>query len=300
LKRILKWLGMLIVAVLVVGGGFVGWQVMAFDRSMSKHYDIPLPKIERSTDPDVIARGKHLAESVSACATSDCHGADFGGGKLMKMGPLGTLQAPNITTSGRGAEYSDGEIARLVLHGVKRDGTSVRFMSALEINWLPDDDLTAVISYLRSMPPVQKPNGPMELGVLAKVLDRLDKIPLDQARRIDHEHRKTAPAPEPTANYGRFIGQMCQGCHGEHYSGGPIPGAPPSIPVPRNITPDETGIKAYSFGDFNNLLDTGIRQNGQKLDPFMPYEALSKMNELERKALWAFLQTLPPRKFGGR
>ena len=38
------------------------------------------------------------------------------------MGPLGTMQAPNITAGGRGGEYWDAEFARLILHGVKRDG----------------------------------------------------------------------------------------------------------------------------------------------------------------------------------
>jgi cytochrome c553 len=300
LKRILKWLGVLLVVAVLGLSSFVGYQVMAFNRSMSKTYNIPPPNISRSTEAAVIERGKHLAESLGACATKDCHGHDLAGGELLDIGPLGIMVAPNITPAGRAAQYSDPEIARLILHGVKRDGKPVRFMMSQEINWLPDDDIQALISYVRSVPPVQKPDGEMKIGVLGKVLDRLDKIKLDVARRIDHEHRRNAPAPAPTAAYGAFIGQLCQGCHGEHYSGGPIPGAPPSIPIPKNITPHDTGIKKYSFDDFNKLLDTGIKKDGSKLDPFMPVEALSKMNETERQALWAFLQTIEPRPFGGR
>jgi len=54
------------------------------------------------------------------------------------------------------------------------------------------------------------------------------------------------------------------------------------------------------MSDFNKLLDQGIRKNGKKLDPFMPVEALAKMNQIERRALWAYLEAVPARPFGGR
>ena len=185
-KRILLGVGGLVDLVVVGGGAFVGFHVHAFGASLDKVYEVPLTKVERSTDTTVLARGKHLAESVAACANSDCHGADFGGGKTTEVGPLGKFTAPNISSGGLGAAYSDAEIFRLVRHGVKRDGRGVRFMPSQEINWLSDGDITAVISYLRTMPAVQKANGPFEVGLLGKVLDRFDLIPIDIARRIDH------------------------------------------------------------------------------------------------------------------
>jgi cytochrome c553 len=273
---------------------------MAFNGSVTKKYDIPLPKIERSTDAAVIERGKHLADSLCACSAGDCHGSDLSGGKITDIGPIGKMAAQNLTAAGIGGQYSDGELARLLIHGVKRDGTTVLMMPVGDFNWLPDDDVQAVISYVRSVPPVKKDERGFQVGFLGKILDRQDKFPLDIARRIDHEHRASAPKPEPTEKYGAYVGRLCQGCHGEHLSGGPIPGAPPSIPIPPNITTDPSGIKAYAFEDFNKLLDSGMKKNGQKLNPFMPYEALSHMNDVERQALWAFLQKVEPRPFGGR
>jgi mono/diheme cytochrome c family protein len=299
-KRVLKWLGILVALALLVAGSYALAQAMAFDKSMAKKYDIPFPKIERSTDPEVIARGKHLAESVAGCAISDCHGSDLGGGKVTDIGPVGKMAAQNLTAAGLGGKYSDGEMARLIIHGVKRDGTGVAMMPVSDFNWLPDDEIQAIISYVRSVPAVERGDRGFQTGLLGKILDRQDKFFIDVARRVDHEHRATGPKPEPTEKYGRYIGRLCQGCHGEHFSGGPIPGAPPSIPIPPNITPDDSGIKAYAYEDFIKLLETGIRKNGKKLDPFMPYEALSKMNDIERQALWAFLRTVEPRPFGGR
>lgn len=281
-------------------GAFVWSQTSAYASSMEKIYDVPLPGLVASKDPASIQRGEHLAKSVAACATADCHGKDLAGGNALEMGPLGTIVGPNVTSAGLGAAYSDGELARLIQHGIKKDGRSVVFMPAHEINWLPDEDVVAILSYVRSLPGVDKPNGAMKVGLLGKVLDRRDSIVLDVARRIDHSRLDKAPPAAPTVEYGKHIAKLCMGCHGTGFGGGPIPGAPSHIPTPTNITPHESGIKAWSYEDFSTLLDRGLKKDGQPLDPFMPLEALSNMDETERKALWAFLTSLPPREFGTR
>lgn len=300
IKRILKVLAGIVVVVLLVGGGWAGWQVRAFNASMARTYDVSVAKIARSTDPAVLERGKHLAESIGACASKDCHGGDFGGGEAIKMGPLGSMQGPNITAGGRGAEYSDAELARVLLHGIKRDGHGLQFMPAPDFAWWPDEDIVAVISFLRTVPAVARPSGAMQLGLLAKVLDRHNMIPIDVARRIDHQQRPVAPPPSPTAAYGTFLANACRGCHGATLSGGRIPGAPAEMAIPLNITPHETGIAGWTYADFDKLLSTGIRKSGKTLDPMMPVTELGKFNQIERQALWAFLQTVPAQPFGGR
>ena len=300
IKRFLKVFAGIVVVVLLGGGGWAGWQVHAFNASMGRIYEVPMAQISRSTDPAVLERGKHLAESIGACASKDCHGGDFGGGDAIKMGPLGTMQGPNITAGGRGGEYSDTELARLLLHGIKRDGHGLQFMPAPDFAWWPDEDIVAVISFLRTVPAVARPSGAMQLGLLAKVLDRHNMIPIDVARRIDHQQRPVAPPPSPTAAYGTFLANACRGCHGATLSGGRIPGAPADMAIPLNITPHETGIAGWTYADFDKLLSTGIRKSGKTLDPMMPVTELGKFNQTERQALWAFLQTVPAQPFGGR
>lgn len=300
LKRIGIGFGVLVLVVVAGGGLFAHAKISAFDASIDHVYDLPIPTVVRSTDPAVIARGKHLAESVGPCAAGDCHGPDLGGGKVTEMGPLGTMGAPNLTESGLGAAYTDGELARLLRHGVKKDGRSVRFMPVTDFNWLPESDLVAVISFVRSVPPVERPSHAMQVGALGKVLDRLDQIPMDVARRIDHSNVEMGPPPAPTAAYGRFVGRSCSGCHGKTLSGGPIPGAPSSFAVPLNITPHETGLKGWTYEDFDRLLTTGVRKNGKKVDPLMPVESFGKLEEIEKRALFAYLQSVPAVPFGGR
>ncbi|HEY8072622.1 MAG TPA: c-type cytochrome [Labilithrix sp.] len=305
MKRIVKRVVLVILAVAVVVAAsfaiFAYVQVRNFDASMAKVYDVPPLAITISTDEAVLARGKHLVESVAPCATRDCHGSDLAGGTNIDVGPIGNFCGPNISAGGLGATYTDGELARLVRHGVKKDGRSVRFMPAHEFGFLPDSDLTAAISYLRTMPPVDRPNALMTIKWFGKFIDRMDGIPLDIARRIDHEHPEvwTGP-PEPTAKYGRLLARSCTGCHGKKFSGGPIPGAPASMPKPLNLTPHETGLKDWTFDDFDKLLSTGVRKNGSALNPFMPLDAIGRLDPIERRALWEYLRTLPPVPLGNR
>jgi cytochrome c553 len=289
--------------VLVVGAAGTAAYTMCskFDASMELVYDVPVPDVVRSTDPAVVARGDHVVHSIAACAAAACHGEDLAGAdKPTAMGPLGQFAGPNITGAGLGAAYSDGELARIIKHGIKKDGTSVRFMPSQDLSWLPEGDVVAVVSYLRTVPDVDRPNEATVVAPLGKVLDRCDQVVWDVARRIDHAKVETPPAPQPTAVYGAYIARHCSGCHGEHFSGGAIPGAPSSIPVPPNLTPDRTGLAAWTFADFERLMRTGVRKNGDRLDPFMPIETWKNLDDTEMRAVFAYLRSLPPRPRGGR
>jgi len=290
-----------IVLAALSGGVFALIEASAFDASVDKDYGIAPLDIHAVTDPAVIARGKHIAETFGGCL--GCHGDDLGGKPGEDIGPLGEVPAPNLTRGQGGVadRYSDGELARLLRHGVRSSGKSLRFMPAQDTSWLPDDDVQAVISFVRSAPPVDRTIAETRIGLLGKILDRLDAIPLDVARRIDHaEPRpKTLPA-QPTAEYGAKLARACIGCHGQHFSGGPIPGAPSELPIPANLTPHETGLAALSEADWNRILDTGIKRSGVPINSFMPIDALRAMNAAERGALYSFLRALPPRPFGER
>ena len=62
-----------------------------------------------------------------------------------------------------------------------------------------------------------------------------------------------------------------------------------------NITPDDaTGIGKWTFADFKNAVHGGIRADGAYLYPAMPYDAFTKIEEDDLKALWAYLSSLKP------
>jgi hypothetical protein len=96
------------------------------------------------------------------------------------------------------------------------------------------------------------------------------------------------------------VSRLCTGCHGETLSGGRIPGAPSSFAIPLNLTPDKTGLQGWTFADFERLMVQGTRKNGKPLDPLMPIEAIARMDDTEKHALFSYLMSLPPIPFGNR
>lgn len=299
LKKVAKVVGAVVAALIVGVGGYAGSQIAAFDASMARVYELPPVDLKVTSDAAAIARGKHLTESLGACSLRDCHGSDFGSGKPIEAGPLGVFAAPNLTLIV--PAYSDGELARLLRYGIRKDGRSLRFMPVQEFSWWRDEDVAAAIAYLRTLPRIERQAGTMQIRTLAKILDRRDLVKIDIARRLVEQPPTLAPPPSPTKEYGAFLAHLCKSCHGETLSGGKIPGTPPSIPIPSNLTPDASGLgPSYTYEQFGRLMVLGIKQNGVKLDPFMPIEAIARMDEVEKRALFAYLRSIPARHFGNR
>ena len=300
-KHVLKWTGITVGVLVFVVVSFVGFQLFRYGRAVAKVYDVPPVDVVASTDSAVLARGKHLALSIGACTA--CHGPLLGGQLVDDLGPIGVMHAPNLTSGVGGVsnDYTDGEFARAVRHGIKHDGRTVLFMPSQEFNWWPDEDLVALVSYIRKVPPIDNEVPPSSVGLLGKLLDRFDFLAITIAARIDQEaDRSDVPDPEPTAAYGQYLAMACMGCHGENLSGGRIPGAPASLPTPANLTMHETGLADWTQEDFVKLLNTGVRPDGSEVDPFMGVASTRAMNDVEKAALWAYLGSVEVMEFGGR
>jgi mono/diheme cytochrome c family protein len=92
----------------------------------------------------------------------------------------------------------------------------------------------------------------------------------------------------------------CYACHTVPNVGKPFAGGRPietpfgSITAP-NITPDaETGIGAWSDQQFDNAVREGVRPNGTRLYPAMPYTSYTKMSRDDVLAIRAYLKTVEP------
>ena len=67
-----------------------------------------------------------------------------------------------------------------------------------------------------------------------------------------------------------------------------------NMPIVANLTPHETGLKGWTEADFIRALREGKRKDGTDILPAMPWKAYGQMNDVEIKALWAYLLTVPP------
>ena len=81
--------------------------------------------------------------------------ADLGGRVLGDNLLMGWLVATNLTRGqgGLGADYTDQDLVRAIRHGVGR-GKSLVFMPSESFQRYSDEDLAAIIAYLRTIPPV--------------------------------------------------------------------------------------------------------------------------------------------------
>ena len=266
---------------------------------MGKVYALVQTPLIAPKDAASIAEGQRLYVSRGC---SHCHGADLSGMTFIDEPPIGTFTAANLTTgkSGAASRMSDSDFARAIRNGIGSGGRALIFMPSTDFQGMSDEEVGKIVAYIRSVPPVDKPSVPQSVGPVGRALFLSGKLPLlVTAELIDHNARApTQVAAAPTVEFGRYLAAGCTGCHGEHFSGGPIPGGPPHWPQARNITP--TGIGSWSEGDFVKAMRTGVRPDGNTMKEPMPWQNLSKMTDVELKAMWAYLRTVPVRADGNR
>ncbi len=301
MRRMLKWLGILVAVLLVGAAAMLAYVWFASEAMLAERYDRAGKAVAVPDDAASITEGERLA---TARGCRDCHGADLGGG-MLDVG-IAKFWGPNLTSD------PDGAAARLpdpatwelaVRHGVGGDGRPLLMMPAHELVRLPDDELGKIIAYARSAPPVSRPAQPHELSLLVRGLSVFGLFPLVTVTIADHA-LSDAPTPRrgATVAYGEHLAKLaCVGCHGAGLSGGRIPGTPRSVPVVANLTPDpDTGLGRWSPADFTTAIRTSKRPDGSAIDPFMPAKSFAALDDVELAALWAYLQSVPPRPKGGR
>ena len=299
LLRVLRAVGMGLVATVLVGAAAVyGITTMQLRRKVDFE---PKRLAAVHADSATLARGKHLATAIGKCA--ECHGDNMAGKTFIEAGPVFKLYGPNLTP-GRGsavASLTDQEISNAIRHGVRKDGTSLLFMPSEDWAGMADADVGALIAYIRQLPAVDNVTPRSSVGPVGRALMLAGQLPLFSAEKVKHRGAvPAAPAAGRTVEYGRYLADIggCTGCHGATLSGGRIPGAPPDLPIPANITP--AGIGRYTEADFARAMREGVRPDGSKINDFMPIKWTKLMTDDEISAVYAYLQTVPPKEFGNR
>lgn len=114
---------------------------------------------------------------------------------------------------------------------------------------------------------------------------------------------------ETLVERGAYLVNSVMVCHNCHTPRGPngldlsraLSGGPQTFDEPdykvvgSNITPDkETGIGSWSDAELKKFLVTGIKPNGVKAAPIMPYEFYTVLTARDLDALVAYLRSVPP------
>ena len=317
MKRALKLLGGLLVLVLLVAAGGYLWASISSSRMLSVAYeahavDFPIPfplgaeeaatlnldgaAGEQLALSRALERGRHLATVRYACA--ECHGENLAGGTMIDAFPIGTLLGPNITrgSGSRVLQYRATDWDRIVRHGILPDGRP-SLMPSQDFQRMSDQELSDIVAYARSLPPVDSVVPERSLGPLGKVLLATGQLQLSAQLIAAHDqpHRRMPPPPEVTLEFGGHLAATCVGCHRRDYSGGPIAGGDPSWPPARNLTPHATALGGWSYDDFLRAMRESVRPDGTAIAEPMTWiaPAAQQMTDVEMQALWLYLRALP-------
>ena len=290
-----KWIGVLLGGLALTGLVLFGVATWAYGSRAEARYrpaphELEIPALDEESREEA-------ARLYQARGCADCHGDDGAGAVLIDAPPL-FVAGPNLTTSV--TSMSGSALHGLIRRGVKPSEEPVFFMPSHEYVRMPDEELGLIVAHIRSLPTRDGGPPPSELRPLGRVLALFGVFdsPLLPAEVIDQD---APPSPLSDAELGEYLAAGCRGCHGQGLSGGPIPGAPEEeTGIPRNLTPHETGLAGWSLEDLRTALRTGQTPNGPLNTQMMPVSATRHMSDREIEALYAYLQSVEPRPFGGR
>jgi mono/diheme cytochrome c family protein len=271
-----------------------------------------------SAQEEPLERGRYLVETVAFCGI--CHnsrgpdgrmvpGMELAGGRVMPLNewrlvlpdlPPGDIRAvaPNITPdpeTGIG-QWTDAQIATAIREGRRPNGSLIGPPMPIHLyRGLSDHDLTAIVAYVRSVPP--KHNAITQRSTYPFTVE-------PYGPQTDHV---ADPADDPVARGAYIAGPLahCIACHTPLVSvakwdwtrtgAGGVPFEGPSgIVMSRNITP--AAIGDWTDQQIRNVLTTGVGHDGRALHPAMSARAavFSRYTDRDMRDLIAYLRSLPP------
>jgi len=299
MKKLLRVVGWIVLGVILLGAALAATAQILSDHKLKRVVHVEVAPLEVARDAAALARGKYLYDTRGCM---ECHGGDGGGRVVVDDASGFYVRSPNIT-HGAGSpveQYKSEDWARTIRHGIKPNAHPLLVMPSEDYNQMTDEDLGAIVAYVETLKPI--PSGPAEfrLPILVRALYVAGAIQ-DASEKVDHSLLPPSTA-QAQSDPGAYLANGCRGCHGAGFSGGAIPGAPPSWPPAANLTSSTDGaMSRYStVQEFAAMLRTGIRPDASPVSEVMPFESLKNLSDEEISSLFQFLKKLPSRPSGGR
>jgi mono/diheme cytochrome c family protein len=260
----------------------------------------------------LVARGQYLFSVAGGCA---CHtepkGTSHAGARAFPI-PSGTVYSTNITQdkeTGLGT-WTDQQIHDAMVKGIRKDGSRILPVMPYEkYSGMTQEDLKAMIAYMRTLKPVRKATPPLKTWVpLLRSVGTRAYLQL-----FGKFSTSAAQPPASGIQRGRYLVEhvaICGDCHTpRNFTGAPkhslyMAGVEekngPLGEAVSNITPDkETGIGDWRRQDIAELLLTGVKPDGDNVQGLMAeviegtphgYKDMKKEDAL---AIADYLQTIP-------
>ena len=257
---------------------------------LNKVYDVQPRPITIPTDSTSVAAGQKWA----AVLCTGCHGENYAGTKFMDVPEIGMICAPNLTPAGICKGYTDADWDRALRHGLGKSGQPLLIMRSEDFQYMSDEHIGHLIAYLKTLPPVEQNWPTRSLTFASNVLFQVGVFGELSADRIDHKApAPVAPAKAEDAKYGEYLTTLngCWHCHGEQLNGGKSPDA--ESPLCPDISAGSSTAK-WGPDAFVSAMRTGNTPMGKEMMPkFMPWREFGRMDDVQLKAIYAYLMTIP-------
>jgi mono/diheme cytochrome c family protein len=276
--------------------------------SCKTHFETTKATYKADASEQAFERGKVLAFSICAGCHYDKGVKKFIGTRIEDVpGIAGKVYSANLTNSkthGIPPHYTDAELKYLLKTGIARDG---RFLSYMLRPNMADEDINAIIVYLRSNDPAIM-TADTTVGLTH--FNFIGKIYIDAAAKpIEYKDGIKRPSENDPVALGYYLVDNlgCFHCHSKSLSainsqypdqtkgylagGLKMKGEKGSEIAASNITPNKnTGIGNYTKQQFLKAVKDGEAPN-RKLHAPMP--KFQMLNTIEIDAIYAYLQTVP-------
>ena len=252
MKRILRWLGLGLGAVLVLALLFAAWVWFASSRVLGGRHEAA---VERPAAPSAAQRADAGRQArILGCA--NCHGRELQGGMVFDGQPFATVWAPNLTELA--PRISDQQLAQAIRQGIGHDGRALFIMPSDQYSRLTDQEVTALVLHIRSVPRTGAPVPPILWGPIGRFALATGRIRPVMATVEDFRVRQPYDTGPGEAAGRRLAATACAACHGPDLTGGAAEGggsAPPDLAI----------AGAYDLAQFRTLMRTGVPPNRRDL-----------------------------------
>jgi len=229
----------------------------------------------RAAEPDQLARGKYVFGATGGCG---CHTEPKGvlnaGGRKYD-GPFGTVYSSNITPDPKAGigSWTDEQIITAIRLGRRPNGERILPVHPFtSFNGMAQDDLAALVKFLRSVPPASKPTPAKKITI-----PMFESVFLP-AWLMTFASKETPPAAAPVSGVARgeylvrAVGH-CGECHtprsaltmavdNSRFLAGNTKKTGPEGQATPNLTPDKgTGLD-WNEEQIVTYLQTGNRPDG--------------------------------------
>jgi mono/diheme cytochrome c family protein len=270
------------------------------------------PAFGASPGPADIARGKYIFGATGGCGCHTQKKGPVNAGGRRYDGPFGTVYSSNITPdreTGIGG-WTEEQIITAIRLGRRPSGERLVPVHPYTVfNGMAEEDLRALVAYLRTLPPVNRPTPPKKISV------PLFETVFLPAWLAAFAPRETPPPTAPTSGVarGEYLVRAvahCGECHTPRtltmatdntrfLAGNPKGKGPEGAEVP-NITPDkETGL-TWTVQQIADYLGTGNKPDGDVAGSLMgeviqgTTAGYKDLTESDRLAIAQYLKSIPP------